>query len=277
MRDSTAGSPTLKSPRSNLAGSDRGLIGTRSSRSGRAEGRIRAMDDLSRGERDHMYSLMTGHFSAVTKAKFEEDLSEKSWVCTITDFNSGRMTGFSTLMRFEARVSGETVAILYSGDTIVARESRWQQPLYRAMGRHMLSLAESSPQMRTLWLLLSSGYKTYRFLPVFWREFFPRYDAPTPPCTRRLINIVARIKFKNEYDPEAGIVRFAEPAPLRPGIAAVDHNRGKDPHVAFFLQANPDHAAGDELVCLTEVTRANLTPAGHRIFREAPTGAALIR
>lgn len=277
MRDSTVGSRTLKSPRSNLAASDRGLIGAHSRRSGRAEGRIRAVDDLSLGERDQMYSLMTGHFSAVTKARFEADLSEKSWVCTITDFDSRRMTGFSTLMRFEVPVNGETVAVLYSGDTIVARASRWQQPLYRAMGRHMLSLAESSPQMRTLWLLLSSGYKTYRFLPVFWREFFPRYDAPTPPGTRKLIDAVARIKFKNEYDPEAGIVRFAEPAPLRPGIAEVDHNRGKDPHVAFFLQANPGHAAGDELVCLTEVTRSNLTPAGHRIFREAPTGAALIR
>jgi hypothetical protein len=31
-------------------------------------------------------------------------------------------------------------------------------------------------------------------------------------------------------------------------------------YVAFFLSRNPGHAAGDELVCLTELSPANLTP-----------------
>ena len=37
----------------------------------------------------------------------------------------------------------------------------------------------------------------------------------------------------------------------------------------FFREANPGWARGDELVCLTRVSRDNLTSAGRRILRAA--------
>src|SRR5690349_23459155 len=44
--------------------------------------------------------------------------------------------------------------------------------------------------------------------------------------------------------------------------------RLKDPHVSFFINANPGHVGGDELACLAELSRANLTPAGRRMVGE---------
>ena len=41
--------------------------------------------------------------------------------------------------------------------------------------------------------------------------------------------------------------------------------RMTDPHVKFFATRNPGHAHGDELVCLTELSSANLTAAGRRM------------
>ena len=41
--------------------------------------------------------------------------------------------------------------------------------------------------------------------------------------------------------------------------------RLRDPQVAFFARMNPGHARGDELACLTELSRANLTRAGQRM------------
>ncbi|MDE0654315.1 MAG: hypothetical protein OXI26_11765 [bacterium] len=224
------------------------------------------MDDLTHLQREQMYSLLEAYFANVTRAGFEEDLAEKSWVCTVVDPGSDRIHGFSTLMRFEVRMDGEPVTVLFSGDTIVDRSYWGQQVMHRVMGRHMLTLAEETPEARTFWLLLSSGYKTYRFLPAFFVEFFPRYDAPTPFDMRRLTDTFADTKFGSQYHKEAGVVRFERPAPLRPGVAEIDNRRMRNPHIAFFLRANPRHAAGDELVCIAELTRPNLTRAAHRMI-----------
>ena len=266
MRNSTADYPTLKSPPSEIGTPAPVRPGGRSEEN-RLTGSVRPVEDLTGQERDQMYSLMNRYFAEVTRKRFEEDLAEKTWACVLHDAQSGRVVGFSTLMRFEAVVNGQQVSALFSGDTIVAREHWGQQALHRVMGRHMLDLAERSLPTPTFWLLISSGYKTYRFLPLFCREFFPRYDAPTPSGTRLLLDELAGIKFGAEYHREDGVVRFAEPAPLRPGVAEIDETRLRDPHVAFFAHANPGHSRGDELVCLAELAPSNLTPAGRRFLR----------
>jgi hypothetical protein len=56
---------------------------------------------------------------------------------------------------------------------------------------------------------------------------------------------------------------------LKPHLAAVPDGRADNPHVRFFLERNPGHASGDELVCLTELSDANLTAAGVRMVRGA--------
>lgn len=115
------------------------------------------------------------------------------------------------------------------------------------------------------WLLLTSGFRTYRFLPVFWREFFPRHDAPTPPGQQRMLDALAAFQCGQFYDPTTGIVRFARPQRLRAGLAELPEGREKDADIAFFLARNPGHACGDELACITEITAENLTRAGWRM------------
>ena len=270
MRNSTAGYPTLKSPPSEI-GTPAPVRLVGKSVKNRPTGSVRLVEDLTERERDQMYFLMNRYFAEVTRNRFEEDLAEKTWACVIHDPRSEQVVGFSTLMRFEAVVNGQKVSALFSGDTIVAREHWGQQALHRVMGHHMLGLAEGSLPTPTFWLLISSGYKTYRFLPLFCREFFPRYDAATPAGMRLLRDELAGIKFGAEYRREAGIVRFPEPAPLRPGVAEIDRVRLRDPHVAFFAHANPGHSRGDELVCIAELAPSNLTAAGHRFLRNAET------
>ena len=77
---------------------------------------------------------------------------------------------------------------------------------------------------------------------------------------------LAQAKFSGRFDREAGVVRPESAAPLRSGVADVTEKRLADPHVAFFVSANPGHARGDELVCLTELAPENLTPAGRRML-----------
>ena len=214
-------------------------------------------------QRDEMFALLSRHFEGVTREQFDRDLAEKNWVVEIR--RDDRLLGFSTLLVTEANTDEGAVTAIYSGDTIVAPEA-WGSPLLaRTWIAAVNSLHAAFPARPCHWLLLTSGFRTYRFLPVFWREFYPRHDAPTPLRTRRLLDQLATARYREWHDAGTGIVRFPNPQRLREPMRAIPAGRAADEHVAFFLSRNPGHAAGDELVCIAEIGEANLTAAGRRM------------
>jgi hypothetical protein len=229
-------------------------------------GRVQSAQGLTSTERAQMHALLAHYFTNITRPQFEQDLAEKEWIILLTDLATGQIQGFSTLMRLRVTVDDQPVVAFFSGDTIIHRNYWGEAELPRLWGRHVFNLAESIHHARVYWFLISSGYKTYRFLPVFFREFYPTYQRPTPPAIKRILDALAQLKFPLEYDAERGLIRPANAAPLRPGVAEVTQRRLKDPHVAFFVAANPGHAHGDQLPCLVELTRANLTAAGQRML-----------
>lgn len=215
-----------------------------------------------------MYALIDAHFENVSRARFELDLRGKNWVLLLRDAD-GTLAGFSTILFYETELEGERVSVVYSGDTIVD-PSHWGSPaLARSWIASILELQLAASTSRIFWLLLTSGFRTYRFLPLFWRSFHPCFDAEAPLETARRIDALAESLLGEEYDAATGIVRFREPARLRPHLRELVVGRLHDPHVAFFLERNPGHAEGDELVCLTEISTANLTRAGWRMVSGA--------
>lgn len=221
-------------------------------------------DGLSRTQRDEMYALLSHHFDGVTREQFERDLAEKNWVVEIR--RDGRLLGFSTLLVCEAHLDGLALTAIYSGDTIVAPEAWGSPALARTWIAAVNHLRAAYPSRLCYWLLLTSGFRTYRFLPVFWREFFPRHATPTPPHEARLLHDLAAKRYGPWYDAASGIVRFPRPQRLRGRLGAIPTGRAADAEVAFFLTRNPGHADGDELACLTEISEDNLTAAGRRML-----------
>jgi hypothetical protein len=224
---------------------------------------LRPRAELTPAQTEEMFQLMARHFDGVTPGQFSKDLAEKNWVILIT--REERLVGFSTLHAHEARFDGEPISVIYSGDTIMSRESWGTPALARAWIASVNRLRENYPRGKYYWLLLTSGFRTYRFLPVFWREFHPRFDAVTPADTKRLIDHLAQARFGRDYD--GGIVRFTHPQRLRGDLADIPDGRTADPHVSYFLSRNRGHRDGDELVCLTELSPENLTAAGRRMVR----------
>jgi len=220
-------------------------------------------ESLSNSQRNEMYALLASYFEGVTKERFERDLSEKNWVVGIR--RESRLVGFSTLLVREVQHDGRSVTAVYSGDTIVAPEAWGSTALARLWIAAVNEIRARFAAQPCYWLLLTSGFRTYRFLPVFWRVFFPRHDTPTPADAQKLLSELARTQYGASYDAAAGIVRFAEPQQLRGPLGIVPLGRKADAHIAFFLARNPGHARGDELACLTEISDANLTPAGRRM------------
>ena len=229
------------------------------------EGKILAVEALSDGQRDAMFALMDRYYDHMTRAQFEADLEEKQWVIYVADGDTDALRGFSTQALLEVPGEAGPVRALYSGDTIMDQHARTSTALTRWWGRLALSLIDQYGDGPLYWFLISKGYKTYRFLPVFFGEYYPRYDRPTPPWARRAIDALGAHKFPEQYDPGAGIVRATSGGcRLREGVARITDRRLKDPHVRYFVEANPGHEQGDELCCLAPLSRENFLPAAYR-------------
>jgi hypothetical protein len=206
-----------------------------------------------------MCRLMQAHYEGVTEHQFTADLNAKQWVILLRERE--HLYGFSTQVVFDHDLDGETVTIVFSGDTIIDKNHWGSMALPVAWGRLMLSLLAAHPERDLYWLLTSKGYKTYRFLPVFFQEFYPCHSVEIPAYARKLIQLLGARHFGKRFDAAAGILRAESGAQrLREGIAELDDRRMRDPHIAFFQQQNPGHARGDELVCLARFHPTNLTP-----------------
>lgn len=223
--------------------------------------------DLTLENVREMFRVFSENFDGATMPIFERDLANKNWVILLRDAQNGALEGFSTLALYETSFRGQPISVVYSGDTIIRREYWGSPELPRTWIKTVLEKSATMPQP-LYWLLISSGYKTYRFLTVFYKEFYPCYDKPTPPDMQAIMDQLASERFGSDYHPDLGVARFSEGAtPLREGVAEVTDERLHDPHVAFYIERNPGHINGDELVCITRVHPDNFTPAGRRMAR----------
>lgn len=219
-------------------------------------------DALDAADRRAMRSLLDEHFEGIDEAVFSADLAAKTHALLLED--EAGLQGFSTVAIERREIDGVPLAVVYSGDTIVRASARASGVLPKAWVRGVLDRTDALAVDRTLWLLIVSGWRTYRFLPTFLRTFAPRFDGPFGDDDRRWRDRLAAERFGARFDPRSGIVRLAAPQPLRPGVGTIPPERADDPHVRHFLACNPGHERGDELVCIAELSVANLNAAGRR-------------
>jgi len=231
-------------------------------------GRLVDRAALDAATRRAMFALLGTHFTGVDAATFAADLDEKTAVVLLED-EAGHLRGFSTLLVYVSTAAGRPVTVVYSGDTIVER-AWWGSPaLAQGWLRAVRQLAAGAGEV--YWLLITSGFRTYRFLSVFFRAFHPSI-AGAAAGLDGLRDVLARERFGDRYDAATGIVRLARPQVLSGRLLDVADGRVLDPHVRFFLARNPGYTAGDELVCLAPLDDANLTPGGRRIARSIAGG-----
>ena len=215
---------------------------------------------------EEMLALHQRHFDGVERTRFLADLAEKDWVILLLTAD-GRLAGFSTQKLLPPIEELGGARFLFSGDTIVDRAHANTPLLPGCFGHLMLRLIDQYGEESLYWFLISKGFRTYRFLPVFFERFWPSPDHATPPEVNRLIDAVARWKFGTAYDTASGLVRIEGGDRLAPALAEIQPGRLDDRHVAFFLARNPEYARGDELTCLAPIRRDNLNSYGQRVIR----------
>lgn len=231
------------------------------------KGDIVKRDQIDEATRAEMYALFAHQFSGVSEADFQRDLDEKNWVLLLRR-EAGELAGFSSLHVYRTEVGERELTVVYSGDTVVDIDTWSNSALsYYWMGA-VDFLQRYYETDRLYWFLLVSGYRTYRFLPVYSEFFYPRFDEPTPPDVQEIMDALARARFGDRYDQATGIVRLRAPAQLKGELSGIPDNRLGDPHTAFFAERNPGHEQGDELVCFSILSEDKLTRLGKRMWRK---------
>ena len=227
---------------------------------------ITSQQHLTGAIREDMLALHSRHFADVHRDRFLFDLAEKDWVILLHT-HEGALAGFSTQKLISLAIGGRTVRFLFSGDTIVDR-THWNTPLLAGcFGHLMLRLLDIHGPDNLFWFLISKGFRTYRFLPVFFNRFWPAPDRETPAEMAALLHAVAAHKFGAAYHRQAGVIRPIGGDHLAPDLADIPPARLRDSHVAFFLSRNPDFARGDELACLAPIRPENLNAYAQRVIR----------
>jgi hypothetical protein len=232
------------------------------------------IDILTGRERADMRALLERHFEGVDDTTFTDDLADKTHALRL--FNAGdQLVGFSTIDYRRRLIDGHPAAVLYSGDTIVDPSAWSTASLGAAWVAAVMNLHESSgPPVTLWWLLLTSGVRTYRYLPVFCRRFHPAPSERDDTEAARLLPQLAGERFGSHYDARRGIVSFARPQRLREHLAPLSAHHASDEHSKRFLLANPGHESGDELASLCRLCPDNLTTAGLRALDHGLRAAA---
>ena len=230
------------------------------------DGQVAKVENLSQVNRDQMFRLMQECYRNVDRDLFEEDLEQKKWAILVCD-QGGEIQGFSTQTIIQTSVDQRAISTLFSGDTVISPDFWGKNPLFQIWGQFALSLIDQFPNQELYWFLISKGVRTYRTLPLFFHDFWPRFDCDTPGAIEKIINGLGSHSYPDHFDISAGVIRASDvDYHLREGMGEVNEQRKMDPHCHFFEQMNPGHARGDELCCIAPLTRKNFRPAAYRVI-----------
>ncbi|HMW16585.1 MAG TPA: hypothetical protein PKN13_04535 [Accumulibacter sp.] len=228
--------------------------------------RVRELDETRIAE---MAALYLDNYAGSNEALFRADLMEKDHALLV--FSSGLLVGFTTIKYFGVEWQKRPTGIIFSGDTIVDPRHWGQRELAFAWLEHVGGIKAAAPESPLYWFLLVKGHRTYRYLSVFARRFYPCWQDSDGESLKPLADFLANARYGDDYNPQTGVVEFVESrGHLRLAIARPERDELERQDVRFFLTRNPGYLQGNELVCVCELAVGNLKPMAARFFQRAP-------
>ena len=223
--------------------------------------------ELDETERKNIFQLHRQYYDNVFEDVFMNDLSGKDWIIIMRD-EQGWIQGFSTIQLIRLKIEETDHLYLFSGDTIMSEEIRNTPNLAGAFIHFMYALIENYPETPIHWFLITKGYRTYRFLPLYFKEYYPVHDKAVPGYYKKVLDAVAFHKFGDQYSPETHLIRYkTEKDYLKPEFSTIAEGRLKNPAIRFFCTQNPFFYKGDELTCITNINVNNFNSLVDRVWR----------
>ena len=230
------------------------------------QGTVLARETVDGAVVERLYELFVAYYHDVDRSMFDRDWEEKDWALLLRDVE-GTVRGFTTMKLYDLDIFGCRVRAVFNGNTITDQACWGEQELVRTWCRFMAELKMDAPSVPLYWYLISSGFRTYLFLPLFFRDFVPRCDRQPAAFEAELRDYLGRMKFPEEY--RDGMIRVAKPREcLRPELAVPSPAKLRNAHVRFFVEQNPGYLRGDELVCLAEYSLENTRRTARKALEE---------
>ncbi len=224
--------------------------------------------DLSKTDEASICTLYQQYYE-ICAGSVDDDLQEKDYVILLRD-EAGKIQGFSTALLIQFTYSAIKRVAIFSGDTVIHHDHWGTQALSLSWCRFAGEIKATYPDRPLYWFLIVKGYRTYRYLPLFSKIYYPNRRYKTPIETQLMIDYLASEKFGESYLPDKGIVKFPESrGHLHGQWADIPAHVQNHPDVRCFLERNPDYSTGNELVCFTELSVDNLRSYALRAFKEA--------
>ena len=223
--------------------------------------------NITSTEKKQMHTILSKYFLGTSFDEFVHDLSQKEVAIFIE--KEGKIMGFSTLVCSEVQVNGESVPVIFSGDTIVEKEHRNSSGLGIEVANYFDRVRERFADREVYYLLATKGWRTYKVLPFFFNEFYPRAGVQTPLKIKEIMDSFCQKKYGLSYDAKRGhIVAEGDPQRIRSENlydSAYPDRQSSD--IDFFFEKNPNYLDGTELVCIASIDEGNITKRFKRLSR----------
>lgn len=230
------------------------------------KGKIYKTKELNGHDLDEMFGLMFEYYDNINRENFLSDFEKKDDVVILRDEEDNVIKGFSTILFYDLNVKNEIVKILFSGDTII-HKNYWAHNNLANVWLQYAIKKQKEFNTCLYWLLISKGYKTYKYLNTFFKEYYPNPNKQTPEFEQQIIDKFGTTFHKNEYDPKRGILYMNKKKDyLKREYASIPENQLKDRTVKFFIEKNPEYYEGNELICVTNLSEGNINNAGKRLL-----------
>lgn len=201
-----------------------------------------------------MYLLFQTYYRDVTEKLFLSDLSDKNYVLLFWDKKPTPepLVGFSALY---VRTETSRAITIFSGDTVLHERCWGSKILQKSFSKFIAVTKFRNTHRKVYWMLMSKGYKTYLLMRKNFPVSYPNYLGATPKQCLQVRNEFYHKRYGQAFDDKTSLIRFDEPHGAVkeeiavPSPAAIQ----ADPEIAYFIKANPNYLAGDELACIAEI------------------------
>jgi hypothetical protein len=224
-----------------------------------------AVDSLSQKLQHEMAALYLEYYDGASEKIVLHDLKEKTKALLL--WHDEKLVGFTTFEVYGRVWQGESIVIVYSGDTIVDKAHWGQQALAYAWIGAIGELKQEHAGKAIYWFLIVKGHRTYKYLPAFTHRFYPHWEHDVSEL-KPLLDALAAEKFADAYDPKSGLIRFRDSrGHLKARYALPNKQEYANDAVRFFLDTNPRYGEGEELACLCSFEERNLRALTKRVLR----------
>ncbi|MGM0579956.1 MAG: hypothetical protein ACQETL_04715 [Bacteroidota bacterium] len=225
--------------------------------------------DINFSSRKRMFELMFSCYNKITEDTFNTDLNKKQYVGLIKD-QDNMVQGFTTFAINPNSTNESNYNVLFSGDTIIAPEYWGTQVMKYGWCKAVGSIIASDATKPWYWYLLSKGHRTYMFLPLFFKDYFPSIEpSESDDQLKKIASDISLKLYGDCWKEEEGVIRFKESqGELKEELIQASYQKKGSKFVQFFLKKNPAFYKGEELVCIAHLHPENFLRSAKDLILE---------